>query len=112
VSPYRLANVPQISLVKNQKFYLQFLEPLFCAPYIHILQSHINTAPLRNALSGGSKPTYESDLIHHNFVQFGKNIRDMMPFRCLLFWPVFFKPFLGCQNDTLKFCNDTPNSES
>ena len=26
--------------------------------------------------------------------------------------PVFFKAFFGCQNDTLKFCNDTLNSES
>jgi len=28
---------------------LQFLEPLFCAPYNHLLQSCINKAPLSNA---------------------------------------------------------------
>ena len=33
------------------KCYLQFLEPLFCAPYIHKLQSCINTAPSPNALT-------------------------------------------------------------
>jgi len=39
---------------KNQNLYWQFLEPLFCAPYIHKLQSCINTRQrpsLPNALS-------------------------------------------------------------
>jgi len=30
-------------LGKNNKFHLQFLEPLFCAPYNHKLQSCIET---------------------------------------------------------------------
>jgi len=32
---------------------------------------------------------------------------------CELFvYSVFFKAVFGCQNDTLKFCNDTLNSDS
>jgi len=45
------------------KFYLQFLEPLFCAPCIHTLQSCINTAPLPKALS---RACYASTTKHYD----------------------------------------------
>jgi len=46
-------------LGKNLNISLQFLEPLFCAPYIHKLQSCSNTAPLRRACCASTTKHYD-----------------------------------------------------
>jgi len=48
---------------QNSKSFLQFLEPVFCAPCIHKLQSCINTAPLPTALS---RVCYASTTKHYD----------------------------------------------
>jgi len=46
-------------LGKNLNISLQFLEPLFCAPYIHKLQSCSNMAPLRRACCASTTMHYD-----------------------------------------------------
>jgi len=53
----------------------------------------MNSYPEQGRILGGAIPptkTYESNLIHHIFVQFWKNIRDLRPLRRLSFCEAYF----------------------